>query len=70
MTNEVDFSTRGVTVPLKIGDCVRIKSGEEGKIVVMAKDGVSAYVMLANEAKGAHASLYRLDSLTKIDGPA
>ena len=45
-------------MPLKIGDSVRIKSGEEGKIVVMAKDGVSAYVMLTNEAKGAHASLF------------
>jgi hypothetical protein len=65
-----DFSTVGATVPLKIGDSVRIKSGDEGKIVVMAKDGVSAYVRLTNDAKGAHASLFRLDSLTKIDGPA
>jgi hypothetical protein len=70
MKNEVDFSTLGASVPLRIGDSVRIKSGEEGKIVVMAKAGVSAYVMVTSDAKGAQASLYRLDLLTKIDGPA
>jgi hypothetical protein len=70
MKIEDDFSIIGATVPLKIGDSVRIKSGDDGKIVVMAKDGVSAYVMLTNDGKGAHASLYRLDSLTKIEGPA
>jgi preprotein translocase subunit YajC len=51
---------------LKVGDSVRTAEGLKGKIVVLTKDGISAYVLIIGEANGARAVLYRLDALTKI----
>jgi hypothetical protein len=53
-------------VPLKVGDSVRTADGQKGKIVLLTKDGVSAYVQIIGDAPGAHASLRRLDTLTKV----
>jgi preprotein translocase subunit YajC len=55
-------------VPLKVGDCVRTESGLKGKITVINKDGLTAYVQLEDNGVGAHLALFRLDTLTKIVG--
>jgi hypothetical protein len=55
-------------VPLKVGDHVRTKSGPRGKITILNKDGVTAYVPLEENGVGTHIALYRLDTLTKIVG--
>jgi hypothetical protein len=51
---------------LKVGDNVLTADGLKGEIVLLAKDGVSAYVRIFDGAPGKHASLYRLDKLTKV----
>ena len=51
----------------KAGDIVRTKWGLLGRIVLLTKDGTSAYVLLIDDEKDAQATLYRLDILTKID---
>lgn len=53
-------------MPLKVGDSVRTEEGLRGKIVVLTKDGISAYVRIIGEGNGARAVLYRLDTLAKI----
>jgi hypothetical protein len=51
----------------KAGDIVRTKWGLLGRIVLLTKDGTSAYVLLIDDEKDTQATLYRLDILTKID---
>jgi hypothetical protein len=51
----------------KVGDIVRTKWGLLGRIVLLTKDGISAYVLIINNEKDSHADRYQLDMLTKID---
>jgi hypothetical protein len=51
----------------KVGDIVRTKWGLLGRIVLLTKDGISAYVLIINNEKDTHADRYQLDMLTKID---
>jgi preprotein translocase subunit YajC len=59
--------TKGTQVALKVGDRVRTAAGLVGEIVVLTKDGISAYVRPVSKEKRARANVYRLDELTKID---
>jgi hypothetical protein len=51
---------------LKVGDVVRTADGLKGQIMLLTKDGISAYVQIKQDGPGARASLYRLDQLTKV----
>ena len=54
-------------MPLKPGDRVRTETGTNGKIVNLSADGVTAYVMLTQVARGAHIFACLVASLTKSD---
>jgi hypothetical protein len=51
---------------LKAGDQVRTAEGLKGELVLLTKDGISAYVRINDGLPGAHAKLYRLDTLSKV----
>jgi preprotein translocase subunit YajC len=60
--------TKGSTVAaLKVGDRVQTAEGLEGEVVLLAKDGISAYVRPDSQQKGVQAYMYRLSELTRID---
>jgi preprotein translocase subunit YajC len=54
-------------VELKVGDMVRTAAGLKGTIVVLTKDGNSAYVQPISNEKRPRAYTYRLNELTKIE---
>jgi preprotein translocase subunit YajC len=53
---------------IKVGDRVRTEAGTTGKITILNRDGVTAYVQLDENGVGTHVALCRLDTLTKIVG--
>ena len=60
--------TKGSTAAaLKVGDRARTADGLEGEIVLLTKDGISAYVRPDSQQKGVQAYVYRLSELTRID---
>ena len=60
-------SPKGAIVELKVGDMVRTATGLKGTIVVLDKDGNSAYVRPISKEKRPRAYTYRLNELTKIE---
>jgi preprotein translocase subunit YajC len=50
----------------QVGDSVRTAEGLNGKIVVITKDGRSAYVRIIGDETGARATLRPLDTLKKL----
>ena len=55
-------------MPLVVGDRVKTLTGEEGELVVLNTDGISAYVRFDVDGKGAMITRLLLDSLTRIEG--
>jgi hypothetical protein len=62
-----DIGTERSNVELKVGDMVRTAAGLKGTIVVLTKDGNSAYVQAISDEKCPRTYTYCLNELTKID---
>jgi hypothetical protein len=56
---------RGIVIPSR-RQRANIRRAKKGKIVLLTRDGRYAYVHIASDGPGAHATLRPLDTLKKI----
>ena len=57
-------------MPLKAGDEVRTDDGQEGKLMLLNKDGTSVLIEIHHEVRGPSIDRYYLSQLTLImSGP-
>jgi hypothetical protein len=61
------IGTERSDVELKVGDMVQTTGGLKGTIVVLTKDGSSAYVLAISNENCSRTYTYWLDELTKIE---